>query len=553
MKTIALKILSFPGGKTRLETLRLQFLNALYEKDGKSVFEIYSRIAEFAKNGGIPENDEKRLTQVQCSYKRLADRLDSSMRKKSLEIYQKLKTRLTGYARTADPGSDIIGFSAWKKQVNVDSQIFDIICKTAMTFQLTTGCSNFCRRCNEWALPKIRRGFSFEAVSAILSGMAQQKNPHISLYGASDPLDWQEGSRSIQDIVETVQSLDLEYSLLTKIPKGKGQLLCSLCKASANLSVSVTTKNKHRVAALEQQLSILLAKQHDSDDLLIPAGLDEDFSSVKPSITDGYGTEITPDGVFIIIPAFTSALNPFGHEKIQVVRETDFFPLKRTGRQALLVDYFKPLKGLDKRQKPVCLDHLLPVQIETILLDSGAEDLTPPGMTSMMEFLSIFDEPARIRRSKMTPAVMKNLKKKELKSGSFQALSRPDKKSYKKHIQAHIDLCSRKKCLELKLAAVSFFLDEIERYCSDHPVERAIIQYLLRFEIADLKKWDYTLPASLNIELLFSEQKSDHFKMFRYLALDLTRKAPRHIKPIRAFIKNTPSKFDPISDLFSIQ
>ena len=45
---------------------------------------------------------------------------------------------------------------------------------------------------------------------------------------------------------------------------------------------------------------------------MIPAGLDEDFATVKSSVTDNYGIEFTPEAAWMVIPTFTSALNPTG-------------------------------------------------------------------------------------------------------------------------------------------------------------------------------------------------------------------------------------------------
>jgi len=222
--------------------------------------------------------------------------------------------------------------------------------------------------------------------------MADQDNDDISLYGASDPLDWTENKKTISDIIEYLEKLPLGYSLLTKVPRGKESLLKNLLEINANLSVSITSKNKVRIKKIEQALGKPISKQHDLEELLIPARLDEDFISIKPSITDGYGTEITPDGAFIIIPTFTSALHPFGHKKIRITSATTFFPVKKIGRKALLVDYFKPLEGYDLNKNKYHLDRLLDVQIESIILDNGSDELTPPGMRSLKEYLSIFEE-----------------------------------------------------------------------------------------------------------------------------------------------------------------
>lgn len=199
-----------------------------------------------------------------------------------------------------------------------------------MTFQLSSGCSNYCRRCNEWALPGVRSHFSFNAITRILRHIANEENTEVSLYGASDPLDWVHGERDISDIIDMAKQEGIDYSLLTKLPRGKKKLLKKLIQIDANLSVSMTNKNKNKILNFEQAIGHPISKQHDTDDLLIPAGLDEDFVSVKPSITDGYGCEITPEGAYIIIPTFTSALYPFGHAKIPVTKRSSFSLKKKS-------------------------------------------------------------------------------------------------------------------------------------------------------------------------------------------------------------------------------
>ncbi len=68
-----------------------------------------------------------------------------------------------------------------------------------------------------------------------------------------------------------------------------------------------------------------------------------------------------------------------GHKKLPVTRKTSVFPKKKIGRQALLVDYFKPLEVVGEPNTRFHLSRLLDVQVENILLDNGSMDLSPRG------------------------------------------------------------------------------------------------------------------------------------------------------------------------------
>ncbi|MCP3871765.1 MAG: radical SAM protein, partial [Desulfobacteraceae bacterium] len=420
--------------------------------------------------------------------------------------------------------------------------------KTAMTFQLSSGCSNFCRRCNEWALPKIRSHFSYQAILKIIDHMVELRNDEISLYGASDPLDWKHDNKTIFNVLKKLKKLPIECSILTKVPKGKEPLLKTLIKHKANLSVSVTSQNKSRINKIEQEFDHPIGKQHDLDELLIPAGLDEDFISIKPSITDGYGTEITPDGAFIIIPTFTSALHPFGHKKLPITSKTAFFPVKKTGRKALLVDYFKPLEGYDLNQNRFFLSFLLDVQIESIILDNGTDELTPPGMRSIKEYLSIFEKTAMIQRKKMTLSVLKKLKKQFLARVSFKDLSESKKALYLKKISAHLNLCKKDNCLLAKLHAVSFFLESIFYYKQNHSTKLKMIQFLLKDEI----RLSFANPPAITgekcVEKNLTAPHFDSFDIFRYYVFYLLFKSDDNT--ILSFIKAYPSIYDSQIDIF---
>jgi hypothetical protein len=435
-----------------LEQKKNEFLAALYRKDFQGVSKIYGQIFQYAaEHPDFNENTEKCIHQIRTALRKYRKVLIYQGPPSLWETEKRLKTLLTRRIRNMHKNIRHVEFEEWKARLDLTPDQERLVFKTAMTFQLTSGCSNFCRRCNEWALPGVRSHFSHQAVTRILNRMKDAANPEICLYGASDPLDWEDKGKDVADLIDQLDALSLEYSVLTKVPRGKEFLFTRLVQNRANLSVSITSKNKARIQRIEEGLNSSFGKQHDLDELLIPAGLDEDFVSVKPSITDGYGTEITPDGAFIIIPAFTSALYPQGHKKIPITGKTDFFPLKKTGRTALPVDYFKPLEGYDLYQNHCYLPVLLDVQVESLILDSGSDELTPPGMRSLKEYFSIFDETARLQREKMTPAVFRSLKQQFLSTGSFGLMPSERKTVYLKKINGHLDLCKPHKCLAAKL------------------------------------------------------------------------------------------------------
>jgi hypothetical protein len=377
--------------------------------------------------------------------------------------------------------------------------------------------------------------------------MKDAANPEISLYGASDPLDWEDKGKNVADLIGHLKTLSLEYSVLTKVPRGKECLFTHLVKNRSNLSVSITSKNKTRIQRIEEGLNSSFGKQHDMDDLLIPAGIDEDFVTVKPSITDGYGTEITPDGAFIIIPAFTSALYPQGHKKIPITGATNFFPLKKTGRTALLIDYFKPLEGYDLHQNHCHLPVLLDVQVESLILDNGSDELTPPGMRSLKEYFSIFDEKARLQRKKLGPTVLRNLKKQFLSETSFKELPIQTRTLYQKKINTHLDLCEPHKCLAAKLYAVSFFLDAVSAYHMKNPVKVEMMLFFLENEKSVLLK---TLPwvGERHLEELISDPDTDVFKILRCCIIRLLEGVETHM--VDSFLSSHPAKYDPLGDMF---
>ncbi len=546
-----------------IEKLRNTLLVAFYEGDCLQIESLFSQIRYYFKTHSDPtEYEEKLYRQINVMVKVLVKKVESDLKKSGsanlISSIKDFKHSLSHVIKKNSRNTKTIGFKSWEDCLGLEPAQKEMIYKTAMTFQLSSGCSNFCRRCNEWALPKVRSHFSFEAVKNILKKIADQNNTEISLYGASDPLDW-EGKDSadnlngdqtdILDIIKFITDLPLDYSLLTKVPKGKKNLLKKLVKADSNISVSITKKNKTRIQSLEDEITSPLAQQHDLDELLIPAGLDEDFVSIKPSITDGYGTEITPDGAYIIIPTFTSALHPFGHKKISITPDTHFFPLKKTGRHALLVDYFKPLEGYNS----INLEHifhnsLLDIQIESILLDNGSDELTPPGMRSLWEYFSIFEEKARLQRKKMTPTVFKRLRKKFIGNSRFKDLSENKRIEYMTHINSHLKLCDKSGCQSAKVFSISYILNAIHHYLEGNDTKAKIIKSLLIDEINLTNKTiASTIDKGQPIAGLM-DSKIDTFKFFRYLIFQLFEN--KEDSQIKDFLSDYPARYDSVADIF---
>jgi len=533
-----------------LEQKKNQLLGALYEDDFPAFEQIFISLLTYTQKKPQPdEYSEKLLTQVKTILRKFRSSIEQQCSPKFFIYQDRLKKHILTSIKQSAMAVRHVKFQEWESRLGLNIRQKKLLYKTTMTFQLTSGCSNYCRRCNEWALPKVRSHFSYEAILNIIDQLVIHKNDDISLYGASDPLDWQEEGKTISDVIDAVEDLTIHYNILTKIPRGKETTLKTLLKKNANLAVSMTKKNKTRIKKIEQDLKQPITKQHDLDELLIPAGLDEDFVTIKPSITDGYGVEITPDSAFVIIPAFTSALHPFGHKKLKITSATTFFPAKKTGRNALLVDYFKPLEGYDLDQKRTHLTRLLDVQIESILLDNGTDELTPPGMRSLKEYLSIFEEKARIQRRKMTPSILGHLKNKALSNTPFKKLSRKDKQTYLKKVHRHIDLCKEEKCRQLKRCAISFFLESISDYVKRNPDKNKIIRFLLKDEIQSIfKSYADTLKGQ-SPEIILVDPRFDSFVIFRFYVFCLLTQSNNDT--IFSFIQSFPSVYDPVSDLFA--
>ena len=530
------------------------FLGAIYENNGHKAESIYGQILKSARQNtrSLTETQEKYLRQIQVAFKQFKPFLQVHASPKIIDLYRELQSIIQKNVREQSTSPKMVAYNTWQKNMDLADWQQELLFTNAVTFQMTSGCSNYCRRCNEWALPKIRSHFTRDAVNTILKQLIHCKNRDLALYGASDPLDWEEFPHDLESILSGLDDPP-EFSILTKIPRGKEGLLKKLLERKFPLSVSLTDRNRSRIEALEANIESPITKQHASKDLLIPAGLDEDFISVKPSITDAYGTEITPEGACIIIPTFTSGLHPFGHKKLPITRETAFFPVKKIGRQALLVDYFKPLEVVGRDKHPFYLATLLDVQVESILLDDGSDELTPPGMRSLKEYFSIFDDIPRLQRRKMTRSVMGRLKKQFLTQGGYKGMTIKRKTDYRKKITAHLEFCKKNVVATSRRCALSFFLKAVTTFIEEQPGKSRIIAFFLKEETLRLQK-KYTPLADREkaISLLGAEGDAgkikDAWEIFRFFATALL--AGRHGEGILEFTNACPSKYDPRADRF---
>ncbi|HCY85907.1 MAG TPA: hypothetical protein DHV36_12300 [Desulfobacteraceae bacterium] len=522
---------------TRFERLKNLFLAKLYK--GTGISSVYEKILETATSGEMTETDEKHLRQIQVALNRFKPEDETVLRN-----HKKLQGVLRDRVRITIPAH--LDYSTWQSKTPIAGWQTELLFRHAVTLQITTGCSNYCRRCNEWALPKIRGHFTQAAVKRFLKEPHIRGNTDLALYGGSDPMDWADGPMTLPDLLKTLD-FDHEYSLLTKIPKGKTAVARQTVEDGFPLSVSMTGRNLRRIRDLEKQLGRRLSKQHATADLLIPACLDEDFSSVKPSITDSYGTEICIDGAFIVIPTFTSALYPFGHKKIPVTPDTTFFPVKKQGRPALLVDYFKPLAVADRHHDEYHLNSLLDVQVENILLDNGDYDLTPPGMRSMKEYFEVFDEKARQQRKRNTLTVVKRLKKSTLGINGYRTLSPDQKAAYRDKITAHLDFTRVSAVADARVSAASFFLSAIRDYLATASETHIIIEFLTREEFSR-RRDRATNPESTDLAAMFSDPRQSAWHLFRYLALALVN--GRHMNLVDEFISRWPAAYHPGHDRF---
>jgi len=528
--------------ESAVEDLKNRILAALFSGETGQLKTLLDQATDTAKHPGLGETDEKYLRQVSTALARHKHQVNthSALEKQTCHLNRLLADKV----RHAHPWH--MAYDTWQSRLAPAPWQRPYIFSEAITFQMTSGCSNFCRRCNEWALPKVRGHFSVDAVNTFIDTFLAHGNKDLALYGGSDPLDWCDGPHDITHVLDRLGKT-CQFSLLTKIPKGKGRLGKALVKAGIPMAVSLTDRNRDRILNLESQMGQSFTKQHATADLLIPAGLDEDFSTVKPSITDSYGTEISPDGCFAVIPAFTSALHPFGHKKIRITAQSTFIPGKKLGRPALLVDYFKPIDVFTGQGFTV-LPGLLDVQVENILFDNGRDELTPPGMRSIREYFDVFSDKARRQRKRLIPSVVRRIKNRDLHTSHFHGLSAEKQTAMKNEIRDHIRFTKKDIVAQARTCTISFFLAAIRAYARNQPIKCRIIRHLTRREYMQLGKIPRNLDPVRPITEALENPDTDPWHLFRYYALGLIHQGP--IKQVDQLIQACPAAFHPEKDRF---
>ncbi len=509
--------------------------------------------ARVKENARLSEVEQKAINQMLTAEKKFDTGSDSNQREAFKRTRSRLKAALSRVVRTQVRNVEYVGYDRWLKTLGLGVDRYRTMLYNVATCQVTVGCSNFCRRCNEWALPGVRKHFSLDAAKQIVRDLSAEGNRSYTLYGASDPLDYRCNGKTIADLLNymSAQGYSTEFGLLTKIPKGSTALAQRFLEEDADIAVSVTRQNRSKVATLEQKTGKKFNTHHEVDELLIPAGLDEDFATVKSSITDNYGIEITPEGAAIVIPTFTSALNPTGQHRIPITGNSGWFVKKRVGRKALPVEYFKPLAAQEGSGTGFVLDHLLDPQIENILLDNGSLELTPPGMMNLAEYFKTYAPEVVKHRKALAPVALENLRKSLLinstnKTADYQKLEQAcDRKA-----RSYIDFCDIGKVRAFRQKAFSYLLAAVAGFLKTHRAEREVIRFLCRKEISAFQKRRGRIDrdGADSVEALLDDPGRGTFDFFRSLLFVLLDD-PRDDR-IHGFIESNPAGYDPDSGRF---
>ncbi len=530
---------------------RRELLTTIYGKDYTRAEGIYKEVGEkIDKAHGLSEVDQKTINQMQHAFNRFKEEIQANCNSGVIGTYHHIRKRMAEIVKAQTRNVSYVSYDDWAANLGIDDTQVETMLGTVTTLQMTMGCTNYCRRCNEWALPFVRKHFTFNTVKHFLDNFFKNGNSSFSLYNASDPLDWKHQDKNIIDITAYMaeKGYRLQYGLLTKVPKGTEEIAEDLLINDADIGVSITKKNRSKVAMIEERAGRSFDVQHDVDQLEIPAGLDEDFSEIKSSITDNYGTEITPEGAFIIIPTFTSALNPTGQCRIKVNSETQFFLDKKVGRDAWPVEYFKPLNAIDLNGREFTLEVLLDAQIENILQDKGSIEATPPGMMTLSEYFKTFEPAAAKRRKSLLPSIVKEYRQKILFGEDRDPAYRQMR--FREKVKQYIAFCRMERVVEFKKYAFSYFLKSIADYVKHHPVEREIILHLRKKETEmHHQRFDKLfIKSSVPTDRIVDEFENDPFILFQSMMFRLLKNSDNTI--IHDFINQYPSCYDPETDRF---
>jgi len=536
------------------EIKRNLFLSALLSKDWITAKDVYQVIADKVDSSScLSEVDQKAVNQIQHAFKKIGGQIPGIYSRDMSCFNRHIRKKMAAVVRNKIHNPLHVEFNQWYEALGLEEYSFDVMLGTVTNLQMTSGCNNFCRRCNEWALPGARKHFSFNAVKNLLTRLFETGNSDFLLYGASDPLDWQCDGRTTVDIIRFLREKGCKttYGMLTKMPRGTESVFVELLDMDADIGVSVTKKNRDKIKKIQQKTGKQIDFQHDVDDLIILSGFDEDFSSIKSSITDNYGTEITPEGAFLIIPAFTSALNLTGQHKIPVTENTGFFLKKRVGFSALTVEYFKPLAVINLKGEEFILNRLLDAQIQNIMLDNGSEDISPPGMMNFREYLKTYERNAVLRRKTLFLSVLKKLRKNILQGSMKQEdfrLKRYD--LFRQKVDSYLARCDISRVLYYKKNIFSYYLKAISVYLKVHAAERQIVLHLRKEDISFYeKKYGKIVSSRVNdIDAFIDTSEMGMFDQFQVMMFILLYDPDNN--KIKEFIHKHPSCYVPGIDSF---
>ena len=201
-----------------------------------------------------------------------------------------------------------------------------------------------------------------------------------------------------------------------------------------------------------------------------------------------------------------------------------------------------------KKKSPFYLPQLLDTQVETLLLDNGSMDLSPPGMRNLKEYFTIFQEPARMQRKHMTRSIVLGLKKQFFPHGSYHDLTQDQQQLYREKIAAHMDFCKKKIVEQSRTCAVSFFLGAARDFLAKHEDKKTIIAHLIKPEADRLAHRYGRADRKTDIHHLFSHDTDDFFDRFRFCVTALV--FDRCTAGVTRFIQAHPAAYDPVADRF---
>jgi len=254
--------------KNDFESKRDEVLAFIYRKDCKNIEAKYREVLlRLNAADELTEIDQKALNQIQHAVKMASGILSSGCKSDLQGIYQTIRKRLSGIAKVQIKEPQYVFYDSWSRQLGITGNQLRVLLGTVILIQLSVGCSNFCRRCNEWALPGVRKHFTFDAVKRLIKETVETGNREFTLYSASDPLDWKQNNRNITDIVEFMEKNEVrcEYGFLTKVPEGSRQVVEKLLEMDADFAVSITGKNRQRVREIETDLFVSGRRRRGSD------------------------------------------------------------------------------------------------------------------------------------------------------------------------------------------------------------------------------------------------------------------------------------------------